>query len=188
MLQKWSYNFHSKCQKTIWTRKTCPLRFLTLDNTRMNRPDSLLHWKGRLFFQKFVFSTTTKVLNNWCFNFHSKCQKTLWTLMKLYFRCITLDNTRKIGPKSFVPVKAALFWNVCFYRPLRSYRNKLITCKITVKRPCKSLQSVLWGFLHSIREEKIGQNVFFTVTVAFFHKVVFSTTPNVLNKWLKLPK
>ena len=28
---------------------------------------------------------------------------------------VTLDDTRKIGSKTFVTVKTAFFWNVCFF-------------------------------------------------------------------------
>ena len=109
VLQKWSYNFHSNCQNTLWTLKNCPVGFLTLDNTRKKRPESFVHWKGRLLFQNFVSSTTTKVLNNWSFNFHSKCPNTLWTLEKFFSRFDTLENTRKNGPKNLSPWKQLFF-------------------------------------------------------------------------------
>ena len=144
---------------------------------RKKRPKSFFLRKGCLPFQKFSISTTSQVLNSSSKNFHSNFQNTPWTLKKFSLRFVTLDNTRTIGPQTFVLVKAALFWNVCFYRPLLSYWNKLITCEIFVKRPCKTSQSVLWGFLHSITAEEIGENLFFNDKIAFFQKVVFSTTP-----------
>ena len=57
--KKCSYRFRSNCQNTFWTLTNCPLGFVTLDNTRTNRPLYFFHWKGCLFFQKYVFSTSS---------------------------------------------------------------------------------------------------------------------------------
>ena len=57
--KKCSYRFRSNCQNTFWTLTNCPLGFATLDNTKTNRPLYFFHWACCLFFQKFVFSTTS---------------------------------------------------------------------------------------------------------------------------------
>ena len=57
VLQKWSFNFHSKCYNTFWTQINCSVKFVTLDNRRKNRPKSFLHWKVCLFlFESCVFN------------------------------------------------------------------------------------------------------------------------------------
>ena len=50
MLKKWSCNFHSNCQNTLWFLIKCSLRFSTLDNSRKNGPITFLHWEVCLFF------------------------------------------------------------------------------------------------------------------------------------------
>ena len=64
VLKKCSYKFYSNCQNSLWPLTKCPLRFVTLDITRKNRPQYFYHWKVCHFFQKFVFSTTSQVLKN----------------------------------------------------------------------------------------------------------------------------
>ena len=86
---------------------------------------------------------------------------------------MTLDGTRKKKPKTFFIVKLALFWNVCFYRHLRSQRNDLIICTKSVKTPFVPLWIVLWHLSYSIIREKIGQNLFITGKVAFFFETCF---------------
>ena len=113
----------------------CSIRIVTLDNTRKNRPKNFPHWKYWQFFQKFVFSTTSQVLKHRSYMFHSNRHNALWTLITCPLRFVTLDNTRKKGSKSFATVKTAIFWNVCFYRPLRSQKKDLIKCTKFVKNP-----------------------------------------------------
>ena len=52
MLQKWSSNYHSKCQDTLWTIINFPSGFVTLDSAGKNEPKSFLHWEVCLPFQK----------------------------------------------------------------------------------------------------------------------------------------
>ena len=58
VLQKWFCNFHSNCQKTLLTVIIHPLGFATLDNSRKNRLESILHWKVAFFFKKSCFQQT----------------------------------------------------------------------------------------------------------------------------------
>ena len=53
VIQKWSCNLHSSCQKTLWILINCFMRLVTLDNARKNRPLSFLRWKVCIFFSKF---------------------------------------------------------------------------------------------------------------------------------------
>ena len=71
-------------------------------------------------------------------------------------------------PKTFFIAKLALFWNVCFYRHLRSQRNDLIICTKSVKTPFGPLWIFLWHLSSWIILEKIGQNLFITGKIAFF--------------------
>ena len=84
---------------------------------------------------------------------------------------MSLDNTRKSRPKTFVVPETANFWNVFFYRPLRSQRNDLIICTIIVKKPCGPLWIVPWGLLHSIIREKPGQNLLSPERLPFSSKI-----------------
>ena len=59
VLQKWSCNFHSNCEITLWTLIRCPFRSITLDKSGENTTKTFFHCKVCLFFQKFVFSTTS---------------------------------------------------------------------------------------------------------------------------------
>ena len=62
-----------------------------------------------LSFQNFVLSTTFQVLKKGPYNFNSKCDKSLWTQINCFLRFMTLDETRKNGPKAFVIVKKLIF-------------------------------------------------------------------------------
>ena len=61
------------------------------------------------FFQSFVYSTTSYVLQKWSFNFHSKCYNTFWTQINCSVKFVTLDNRRKIGQSLFFTGKVAFF-------------------------------------------------------------------------------
>ena len=77
--------------------------------------------KFAFFFQNFVFSTTSLVLQKCYYNFHSKYQVAFWTPKKCCLRFVTLDIVTKIRPKSFFLRKVAfLFKNIWFQQPLRS--------------------------------------------------------------------
>ena len=61
VLPEWSYYFHSNCRNTFCTLTNCCLRFVTLCNKRLNKPNSFLLWKDCLF-RKVEFSTTSQIL------------------------------------------------------------------------------------------------------------------------------
>ena len=61
------------------------------------------------FFQKVLFSTTSQVLKEWSYNFHSSCQNTFWTLIVCPLRFFTFDIARKNRPKYFIHWKSWLF-------------------------------------------------------------------------------
>ena len=88
------------------------------------------------------------------------CQSSLWTLIVFSRMFVTLDDTRENGTKSFVIVKTSVFWNVSSYRPVRSQRNGLVSCTITVKKPC-GLLYLFSGICHARKYEKSGQKFFF---------------------------
>ena len=54
------------------------------------------------------------------------------TLKKCFLTFVMFDNTGKLGQK-FCHLKTSVFWNVCFYRPVRSKRNDEIFCTIIVE-------------------------------------------------------
>ena len=109
------------------------------------------------FFQKNVFSTTSQVLEKWSDHKPNNSEKTLRTLTNCPLRFVTLNNTRKIGPKIFLHRRKGLFFKKFhFQQHLRSWRNDLITSTVLVKKHCAPLQAVPRGLSHSIIREKIG--------------------------------
>ena len=78
------------------------------------KPKSFLHWKDCLFFKTLCFQTTSLVLKNWSFNFHSNCWITFWTLINRVLRFVTLDNARKTRPNFCQRAEIFFFWKVCF--------------------------------------------------------------------------
>ena len=75
----------------------------------------------------------------------------------------------KIGQNLFFTGKIAFFFkNFCFQQPLGSCRKGLITSTAIVLILFGPVLIFPWGLSHSIVREKIGQNLFFTVKIAFF--------------------
>ena len=55
LLKKWSYNFHSNCQINFLTLQKSSQKFVTLDNTRIIRSKSSLHWNFYRFLSKILY-------------------------------------------------------------------------------------------------------------------------------------
>ena len=127
-----------------------------------------------------MFSTTSQDLKKSSCKFRSNCQISLWTLINCFFKFVTLDDKGKNGPKFFVTLKKDFSWNIVFYRPLRSRGSDFIICTNLVKILCVPWQTDHWRLSCSIKWEILGQNVFFTGTIAFYQKLVVSTTSQVL--------
>ena len=101
LLKKGSYTFHSICQNTLCTPINCPRRFVALDGARKKRPKSFIHWKVCLFFQKFVFSTTSWLLKKWPYILHKKFKNTLWSLTEVYSMSALVGKMGKKWAKIF---------------------------------------------------------------------------------------
>ena len=136
-LKKHSYKFHSFCQIIVLTLINCSLIFGLLNITRKTGQLVSFHWKDCLFFSKNCDFNNLLGPRNCSYKKYSNGRNSLWTLVGCSLRLVTLDNTRKMGPKCFVIVKTAFFWDVCFYRPLISQKSGLIICTIDVKIPCR---------------------------------------------------
>ena len=115
-----------------------------------------------------MFSTKFKVLQEYSHRVQSSCQSSLWAPIQSSLIFVTLDDTKKNGPKTLVTVKTAKLWNLCSYRPLTSRRNDHIICTITFKKPCGRLKFLLWLFFCSMKREEKGQKLFFNGRIAFF--------------------
>ena len=74
--------------------------------------EKLVNWFFSLewlpFFQKVVFSKTSKVLQKWSYNFHSNCQINFLTLEKCSQKFVALDKSRKIG-QNFSSLESLVF-------------------------------------------------------------------------------
>ena len=104
-------------------------------------------------------------------NFHSNCQESLWTLTKCHFGLCHTRESEKKKVKIFSSLETLPFFqNFFFQQPLRCYRNDLLTSTVIVRILFGPLWIVTWGLSHSIKREKLGQNLFFTGKVAFFFK------------------
>ena len=110
VLKNWSYNDRSSCHNTLWALTKCWLRLVTLDSTRENRPKLFVHCKDCIFFPKVCVLNNLAGPEKWSYNFHSTCQKTLWTIINCPVRFVTLDITSKNGPKVFPHWKNCLFF------------------------------------------------------------------------------
>ena len=117
VLYKWSYNLHINCQKTFWTVLNCSSRFVvTLDNKRKEGPRFLSLWK-QLYSEMFV-SIDLLGPKKGSYHWQNSCRKTSWTPTKCPLRLslVTLHNTRRSKPKSFLKWKSCLFFfkKLCF--------------------------------------------------------------------------
>ena len=99
--------------RTLSDPYNLPLRFVTLDKARKNRPKSFLHWARCFFFQKFMFSTTY-FPQKWSYYFHSNSQTTFWTFTNRSLGFVTIDNRRKKEGHFFFKEKVAFFQKVSF--------------------------------------------------------------------------
>ena len=140
VLKKWSYNFNINCQVTLWTPIRSSPTFVMFCNTRRNRRKSILHWKGCLFLQKFMYSATSWVLKKWSFNFNINCQVTLRTLISCFRTFFMFYYTRRNRRNLFFTGKVAFFFkSLCFQQPIGSWRNDLLTSTLIVRLPCRPL-------------------------------------------------
>ena len=99
-------------------------------------------------------------------------------------RLFLLDITRKSLQLFFFTENIAFFFKKLYFQQFpRCYRNDLITSTVIVKTPFGSSKNVHWGWKHSISREKIGEIFFVAWTIAFFRKLVFSTTSHVLKNF-----
>ena len=51
VLKKWSFSFHSKCQKTLWTFINCSRRCVTVDNTMKSQPKNFVTMRTANFWK-----------------------------------------------------------------------------------------------------------------------------------------
>ena len=86
-------------------------------------------FKGKFAFfsQKFDFSSTSWVLKNWSYYFHSICRNTCWTLTVRPVRFVTLDFTRKKDTKLFHSLERLPFFKKkkCDFNNLLGLKKRL---------------------------------------------------------------
>ena len=71
------------------------------------------------FFKKFLFPSTSWVLNKWCLDLHSKGHITLWNFIRRSLTLVMSDIARKNRPKSFILWNCYLFFQKFrFQQPL----------------------------------------------------------------------
>ena len=103
VLKKWSYNFHSNCQKILRTLISCSISFVKFGNTRKDWPIYISIGRTDFLFKKIAFSTTSWLLKKLPHNMHHNhnCQNILWSLTKCYSMSAIVGNMRIHGPKHF---------------------------------------------------------------------------------------
>ena len=155
----------------MWILTKCPLRLVKLDNTR--KLGHLLFFTGKFafFFQKFMFSTTSQVLQKWSNNFESKCQDTFWNLINCLLRFVTLENTRKIGHKIFFTGYFAFFLKFCVFNNLSGPKKSCYKFYSNCQKTFWTLIYCSVKWVNSIIRGKMGHNIFFTGKIAFFSKI-----------------
>ena len=175
--KKGFYRFRRVCQSSLWTLLKRWVTFVMFDKTRKIRPKAISHYKDCLFSPKL------RVLNNLLGPKKTNCQvqeylsKFICDCTILFFEVFHMRYNEERSAKNFCHRENSCFWNVCFYRPLRSQRNYLIICKINVRIPCVPKQYVPWHSSCSIKREKLSQNFFFAWKAAFFFKALFLQQP-----------
>ena len=101
--------FHSICQNSLWTLKSCPLRSFKSDVRRKNGPKTFVILKTAFF-------------KNVCFYWHHRSQRNDLILFRILVRIpsepykvrnapmfVTIDDTRKKGQKQFSSWKQFFF-------------------------------------------------------------------------------
>ena len=156
----------------MWTLINCPLRFVTHEKARKNRPKTLFTWKFAFFFKSFCFQqllryyrinpvTSTVIVKKLCW----PDQGVNWGLSHSWMR-------QKIGQNLFFTGKFAFsFKKLCFQQLLMCYRINPVTSTVIVKIPCGPSYIVPWGMSHSRMREKKGQKLFSLESLPFFSKV-----------------
>ena len=141
------------CQNIFWTVINCSLVFVILDNTR-KWSNNFFQWKGCLLSEPCVFNNLLGSKKS-SYKFQSSCQNTFWTLINFVHGGFSHSIIRgKMDRKILSLWKQLIFWNVCFYPPVRSKRSVLIYCTITVREHFGRLENVSWHLSYSIRREK----------------------------------
>ena len=174
MLQKLSYNLLSNCQDTFSTPTNYLLRFFSLDKATKNRRKSFLHWRAYIFLLKIL--CFQQHLSSWR-NDHVACILNVktpgWPLKIVLWYLPYSIKKEKLVIYFFSLEWLPFFRSLCFQQPVRCYRNDLKTSTVIVRKPSPPLRVVHWGFLHSIKQQRIGQYLFFTAELALFYWIFF---------------
>ena len=110
---------------------------------------------------------------------HKSCQTTPGSIIKCSLSFVLFKNARRIRQKFFLYWKNYLFFkNLCFQQPIRSQRVDLIFPQLMSDYLVDTSKSSL-RFVTLNKTRKIGQKFPFTGKIAFFQKLVFSTTSQV---------
>ena len=97
-------------KKTFWTLINCSMRFVTLDSTRKIRPISSLHRNDCFFFSKIFVFHNLLGLKEMILELPQYLLEYVVDSKNCSMRIVTLDNTNKNGPKSFLHCKGCLFF------------------------------------------------------------------------------
>ena len=172
---------------TFWSLEKCSWKSAKLDDKGKSRPNGFFHWILPVFL-KFVFSTTTYVIQKGSQILHSFA----WVLCKTWKRLADVDNLdetsrEEIGQNRFSRQKIAFLENI-FWRLSHSYRNNLISYKLYNK--CRMTSWTLtkrflrFVKLGSTRRKKL---TFFFIGMfaflSFFQNILFSTTYHFFENW-----
>ena len=127
------------------------------DNWRKNRPQIFFIRRFPFFPQKLDFSSTSMVLKNWSYYFHSICRNTCLTFTIRPLRFVTLEITRKKRRRNFLfTVKFAfLFSKICDFNNLLGLKKCTGKLYSVGKTSFRTLVSFSLRFIiFSIKREK----------------------------------
>ena len=174
-LKKCLYKFQSKSQNLSWTLIICSLMFFILDNTRKIRPKTFVIAKKAIF---GMFVSVDHLGPNKCsYQLHNRYQNALWTLIYSSLTFVMFDNTRKIGPKSF------LHWMVTFFFKTLCFEQTLRFLKKCLYKFQNKSQNILWiliicslMFFMLDNTRKYRPKTFVIANKAIFWNVFFLST------------
>ena len=176
MLQKWSCNFHSNCEITLWTLMDQLLRSTTLDESGENTTNTFFHWNVCLFFK------------NLCFQQLLRCNRiipiTSKAIVKIgcgysQIRPWGLSHSRmreKTGQKLFFTGKFAFFSKVCVFNNFLGVTELILYIPQYLSKYFVDPYNVLTEVCHTPECAKKMAKIFSPLDyLLFFQKVVFSS-------------
>ena len=120
-------HLHTICQKTLLTHIKCSLALFLFDNTGKIGQNLFFTENLAFFSQFFAISTTSLVLINWSYCFHSNCEKSFLILINCSWSFVMPGSAGNIGQICFFHWKYCLFFSkICVFNNLSGHKKVLL--------------------------------------------------------------